>query len=148
MVLILRICGWIAGGVRGRMLGGLRFGGEFLADCPPGSGPGRRTDGARECAVLAGDVSGTHLGRVLDDPGFLAARERFWTAVLTDERYREDRVAVAERNGELVGIAMSGPPLDAGAAQGVGKVAPMAAELRGRSVDHDVGAGTGCPVAG
>ena len=24
---------------------------------------------------------------VLDDPGSLAARERFWTAVLTDERY-------------------------------------------------------------
>jgi hypothetical protein len=33
---------------------------------------------------------------VLDDPGFLAARERFWTAALTDERYRENRVAVAE----------------------------------------------------
>jgi ribosomal protein S18 acetylase RimI-like enzyme len=53
---------------------------------------------------------------VLDDPGFLAARETFWTAALTDERYRENRVAVAERDGELVGIAMSGPPLDAPAA--------------------------------
>ena len=53
---------------------------------------------------------------VLDDPGFLAARERFWTAALTDERYRENRVAVAERDGELIGIAMSGPPLDAAAA--------------------------------
>jgi ribosomal protein S18 acetylase RimI-like enzyme len=53
---------------------------------------------------------------VLDDPGFLAARERFWTAALTDERYRENRVAVAKRDGELVGIAMSGPPLDAAAA--------------------------------
>jgi hypothetical protein len=31
---------------------------------------------------------------VLDDPGFPAARERFWTAALTDERYRENRVAV------------------------------------------------------
>ena len=50
---------------------------------------------------------------VLDDPGFVAARERFWTAALTDERYRENRVAVAERDGELIGIAMSGPPLDA-----------------------------------
>ena len=53
---------------------------------------------------------------VLDDPGFPTARERFWTAALTDERYRENRVAVAERVGELVGIAMSGPALDVGAA--------------------------------
>jgi ribosomal protein S18 acetylase RimI-like enzyme len=52
---------------------------------------------------------------VLDDPGFLAARERFWTAALTDERYRENRVAVAARDEELVGIAMSGRPLDPGA---------------------------------
>lgn len=49
---------------------------------------------------------------VLDDPGFPAARERMWTDILTGERYRENRVAVAERDGELVGIAMSGPPQD------------------------------------
>ena len=53
---------------------------------------------------------------VLEDPGLPAARERFWTAALTDEQYRDNRVAVAEREGELVGIAMSGPPLDAAAA--------------------------------
>ena len=41
----------------------------------------------------------------LDDPGLLAVRERFWTAALTDERHRENRVAVAERDGELIGIA-------------------------------------------
>jgi GNAT superfamily N-acetyltransferase len=52
---------------------------------------------------------------VLDDPGFAAARERMWTRALTDERYRQSRVAVAERDDELVGIAMSGPP-EAGAA--------------------------------
>jgi L-amino acid N-acyltransferase YncA len=44
---------------------------------------------------------------LLDDPGLAAARERMWTAALTGERYR---VAVAERDDELAGIAMSGPP--------------------------------------
>ena len=46
---------------------------------------------------------------VLDDPGFESARERFWTAALTDERYRRNRIAVAERGGEVIGVAMSGP---------------------------------------
>ena len=49
---------------------------------------------------------------VLDDPGFVAARERFWTSALTDERYRDNRVAVAERDSKLIGIAMSGPAPD------------------------------------
>ena len=53
---------------------------------------------------------------VLDDPGFPAARERMWTDVLTSGRYRQNRVAVAERDDELAGIAMSGPPGDARAA--------------------------------
>ena len=53
---------------------------------------------------------------VLDDPGFPAARERMWTDALTGERHRQNRVAVAERDDELVGIAMSGPPEDAAAA--------------------------------
>jgi GNAT superfamily N-acetyltransferase len=52
---------------------------------------------------------------VLDDPGLPAARERFWTAALTDERYRDNRAAVCEREGRLIGVAMSGPPLDAAA---------------------------------
>lgn len=52
---------------------------------------------------------------VLDDPDLPAVRHRFWTAALTQERYRENRAAVAERDGELVGIAMSGPPLEADA---------------------------------
>jgi ribosomal protein S18 acetylase RimI-like enzyme len=73
---------------------------------------------------------------VLDDPGFLAARERFWTAALTDERYRENRVAVAERDGELVGIAMSGPPLDAAAAW-----ARQLYVLYVYAADHGTGAG-------
>jgi ribosomal protein S18 acetylase RimI-like enzyme len=73
---------------------------------------------------------------VLDDPGFPAARERFWTAALTDERYRANRVAVAERDGELVGIAMSGPPLDAGATW-----ARQLYVLYVYAADHGTGAG-------
>jgi len=47
---------------------------------------------------------------VLDDPGFPDARERFWTVALSDERYRESRAAVAERDGEIIGVALAGPP--------------------------------------
>ena len=53
---------------------------------------------------------------VLDDPGFPAARQRFWTAVLTEERFHGYRDAVADRGGQLVGIAMSGPPSEVGVA--------------------------------
>lgn len=73
---------------------------------------------------------------VLDDPGLPTARERFWTAALTDERYRANRVAVAERAGELVGIAMSGPPLDADAAW-----ARQLYVLYVLAADHGTGAG-------
>lgn len=48
--------------------------------------------------------------RVLDDPGLVEARERFWTAALVDEQYRENRVALAERDGIVIGVAMAGPP--------------------------------------
>jgi ribosomal protein S18 acetylase RimI-like enzyme len=79
----------------------------------------RVDDAAQMACVIVRCWQETYRGlmadAVLDDPGFLDARERFWTAALTDERYRENRVAVAERDGELVGIAMSGPPLDAAA---------------------------------
>ena len=73
---------------------------------------------------------------VLDDPGFLAARRQFWTAALIDERYRENRVAVAERDGQLIGIAMSGPPLDAAAAW-----ARQLYVLYVHAADHGTGAG-------
>jgi GNAT superfamily N-acetyltransferase len=46
---------------------------------------------------------------VLDDPNLLSARERFWTVALTDERWSSNRTAVAEVDGTIVGIAMSGP---------------------------------------
>ena len=46
---------------------------------------------------------------ILDDPTFLSRRETFWTAALTDPRYASNRSAIAELNGSVVGIAMSGP---------------------------------------
>lgn len=49
---------------------------------------------------------------VLDDAGFLSRRERFWTTILSEERYRANRVAVAERDGAIIGIGMAGPPED------------------------------------
>jgi GNAT superfamily N-acetyltransferase len=73
---------------------------------------------------------------VLDDPGRLPARKRFWTAALTDERYRDNRVAVAERAGRLIGVAMSGPPLDAEAVW-----ARQLYVLYVYAADHGTGAG-------
>ena len=46
---------------------------------------------------------------VLDDPGLLDWRERFWASALTDPRYEQNNVAVASHEGTLIGIAMSGP---------------------------------------
>ena len=46
---------------------------------------------------------------VPDDPGLLSSRERFWTGALTDERWSANRIAVAEVDDVVVGIAMSGP---------------------------------------
>jgi GNAT superfamily N-acetyltransferase len=78
--------------------------------------PARVEDAAEMARVIVRCWQETYRGlmpdEVLDDPGFVASREKFWTTALTDERYRENRVAVAERDGRLVGIAMSGPPLD------------------------------------
>lgn len=78
--------------------------------------PARPEDAAAMAQVNVQSWRETYRGLMpdarLDDPGFLTARERFWTMALTDERYRENRVAVAERDGTVIGIAMSGPPLD------------------------------------
>ncbi len=58
----------------------------------------------------------TYRGLVADEilyrPDFADRRERFWANALGDERYSANRVAVAERNGEPVGIAMAGPAED------------------------------------
>ena len=49
---------------------------------------------------------------VLDDPGLLSRRERFWAAALTDPQYSQNIAAVASRDDTLIGISMSGPSLD------------------------------------
>ena len=49
---------------------------------------------------------------VLDDPGLLDSREKFWNAVLTDSQFEQNRVAVASHGGTLIGVAMAGPCLD------------------------------------
>jgi ribosomal protein S18 acetylase RimI-like enzyme len=49
---------------------------------------------------------------VLDDPEVIPRRERFWAAALTDPRYAANRIAVAERNGLLIGVAMAGPVIE------------------------------------
>jgi ribosomal protein S18 acetylase RimI-like enzyme len=50
---------------------------------------------------------------ILDDPSFVSRRDRLWAAALSDERYAKHRVAVAEHGGQVVGIAMAGPPTGA-----------------------------------
>lgn len=76
--------------------------------------PARVEDAAAMARMLVRSWRETYRGlmpdRVLDDPGLVDVRERFWTAVLTDERYRANRVAVAERDGAVIGVAMAGPP--------------------------------------
>ncbi|MDL9979397.1 GNAT family N-acetyltransferase [Microbacterium sp. ASV49] len=45
---------------------------------------------------------------ILDDPTFIPRRERFWANVLADDSGRT-RAALAEIDGEVVGLALSGP---------------------------------------
>lgn len=73
-------------------------------------------DAPRMAAVNVESWRETYRGimpdEVLDDPDLLSRRERFWRVALTDERYRDNRAAVAVHGGEVIGIAMAGPPLD------------------------------------
>jgi GNAT superfamily N-acetyltransferase len=76
--------------------------------------PARLEDVGAMARVIVRSWQETYRGlmpdRVLDDPGLVDYRERFWTAALVDERYRANRVAVAERDGDIIGVAMAGPP--------------------------------------
>lgn len=49
---------------------------------------------------------------ILDAPDFLLRRHRFWDAALSDPRYGRNKTALAECDGQVIGIAMSGPPTD------------------------------------
>lgn len=74
----------------------------------------RPTDASQMARVHVDGWRQTYRGTVpdgvLDDPGLLASRERFWHGALTDSRWARNRVAVAEVGGTVVGIAMAGPP--------------------------------------
>lgn len=47
---------------------------------------------------------------VLDDPTFVDRRRGMWLRALTEERFARHRVAVALRDGQVVGIAMAAEP--------------------------------------
>lgn len=76
--------------------------------------PARREDAAAMAKMHMSSWQETYRGvmtdRVLDDPGLVDVRERFWTTALVDERHRAKRIAVAERDGAVIGVAMAGPP--------------------------------------
>ncbi|MFT4042729.1 MAG: GNAT family N-acetyltransferase [Gordonia sp. (in: high G+C Gram-positive bacteria)] len=76
--------------------------------------PARIEDASQMARVHVESWRQTYRGlmpdEVLNDPGLLSMRTRFWTEALTNQRYAHNRVAVAERNGSVIGIAMSGPP--------------------------------------
>ncbi|MEV0896010.1 GNAT family N-acetyltransferase [Actinoplanes sp. NPDC049802] len=77
--------------------------------------PARPDDAGRMAVVNIRCWQETYRGvmtdAILDEPRLPAFRERFWRAAMTDERYRDNRVAVAERDGDIIGLAMSGPSL-------------------------------------
>jgi GNAT superfamily N-acetyltransferase len=80
--------------------------------------------------------------KILDRPGFVERRERFWAATLGDERYSANRVAVAERGGKPIGIAMAGPAEDIDAHWPV-----QLYVLYVLAADHGTGAGGGLLAA-
>lgn len=49
---------------------------------------------------------------LLDDPGAFDQRRRLWTRALDEDRQRTHTCAVADQDGCIVGVAMSGPSRD------------------------------------
>jgi GNAT superfamily N-acetyltransferase len=94
--------------------------------------PARVEDAGAMARMLVRSWRETYRGvmpdRVLDDPGLVEARERFWTTALVDPEHRSKRIAVAVLGGDppgvdadaggaegaadgaIVGVAMAGPP--------------------------------------
>jgi len=126
---------------------GIRCGGHLAVACDRAVGspliirPARVQDVMQMARVHVRCWQETYRGLMPDavpgDPGFPAARERMGTDVLTGGRYRQNRVAVAGRDGELAGIAMSGPPGDAAAAAWMRQLSVLYVYAAG----HGTGAG-------
>ncbi|MGY4642443.1 N-acetyltransferase family protein [Cellulomonas sp. URHB0016] len=47
---------------------------------------------------------------VLDDPELVESRERFWTVVISGEGSHDRTIVLAEADGDVVGMALAGPP--------------------------------------
>jgi GNAT superfamily N-acetyltransferase len=78
--------------------------------------PGRLADISAMAAVHVRSWQETYRGlmpdAVLDDPDAIRVREHFWTVAMTDPRYATNRIAVADHEETVVGIAMAGLPED------------------------------------
>lgn len=79
-------------------------------------------DAAAMAAVHVASWQETYRGLisddVLDDPEFVSRRERYWTATIPAAVDGTDAIAVAERDGVIVGIASIGAPADPDATWG------------------------------
>jgi ribosomal protein S18 acetylase RimI-like enzyme len=78
------------------------------------------SDAAGMAAVHVTSWQETYRGlvadKVLDDPEFVNRRERYWTTTIPEAADGSSAIAVAERDGRIVGIASVGAPADADAA--------------------------------
>jgi len=74
------------------------------------------SDAPRIAAVHVASWQETYRGQVpdhiLDDLHFVPRREAFWTGVIVASGEGAGLVSVAERDGEIIGIASSGKPRD------------------------------------
>ena len=78
------------------------------------------TDAAAMARVHVDTWSETYRGimpdQLLDAPDLIDRRQRMWTQILAEAAPSKFTCAVAESDGRLVGIAMTGPPENVGSA--------------------------------